>query len=203
MRNTTSRRWTRVACAVLAACSGVACAPTSSTLAPAPPALAPALLAPVPGAGAEQTAQPEQASVSRCGRTTASEPLLDFQWPAQGAITSGFGGRGRRTHEGIDISGYEGRAVRAAADGRVVFSERKRGYGRVVILEHANGYRTLYAHNQDNLVWEGVRVKRGRVIAEMGSSGRSSGPHLHFEVRVRGTPVDPIGCLPSRDATAR
>ena len=152
---------------------------------------------------AEKIAPRPPSSVSPCGQPSASASLPDFHWPTQGPVTSGFGERGRRSHQGIDISGYNGRAVRAAADGRVVFSERKRGYGRVVILEHGHGYRTLYAHNQDNLVWNGVQVKRGRVIAEMGSSGRASGPHLHFEVQVDGRPVDPLGCLPSRDATRR
>jgi len=88
--------------------------------------------------------------------------------------------------------------VRAAAPGIVVFSDYKRGYGRVIVLRHAGGYETVYAHNQDNLVMRGSRVERGEVIADMGSTGESSGPHLHFEVRVGARPVDPLACLPVR-----
>jgi lipoprotein NlpD len=121
-----------------------------------------------------------------------------FRWPARGVVTSPFGMRGRRPHEGIDISYRSGMAVRAAATGTVVFSDTRYGYGRVIVLRHAGGYETLYAHNEDNLVRPGARVEQGQLIADMGSSGEASGPHLHFEIRVGGRPVDPLGCLPAR-----
>ena len=130
------------------------------------------------------------------GATSAQGPA--FRWPARGAVTSGFGMRGDHRHEGIDISYRSGMAVRAAASGTVLFSDSKRGYGRVIILKHAGGYRTVYAHNQDNLVREGARVEQGQLIADMGSTGEASGPHLHFEVRVGDRPVDPLTCLPAR-----
>jgi len=199
MRTTILRPWARMACALLAACGGVSCAAANSTSPPAAPDFMD--LADAPEAGGTAARQPE--TVSSCLSATATGAAPDLHWPAQGEVTSGFGERGRRPHDGIDISGYVGRAVRAAADGVVVFSERKRGYGRVVILDHGGGYSTLYAHNWDNLVWNGVNVKRGRVIAEMGTSGRSSGPHLHFEVLIEGRPVDPLTCLPSRDTLER
>jgi murein DD-endopeptidase MepM/ murein hydrolase activator NlpD len=149
---------------------------------------------PVPVERGETPAAP--ASLSSCGEPTGAEPAVVFRWPAKGPVTSGFGGRGGKSHRGIDISGRYGTAVRAAAAGTVLFSERKRGYGRVVILKHAGGYETVYAHNQDNFVLEGARVRQGQVIADMGSTGKSTGPHLHFEVRVDDRAVDPLACLP-------
>jgi murein DD-endopeptidase MepM/ murein hydrolase activator NlpD len=101
-------------------------------------------------------------------------------------------------HEGIDISSRGGFAVRAAAAGTVAFSERKPGYGRVIVLKHAGGYETVYAHNQDNLVMTGWRVKQGELIADMGRTGEASGPHLHFEIRAGKRPLDPLACLPAR-----
>jgi murein DD-endopeptidase MepM/ murein hydrolase activator NlpD len=115
-----------------------------------------------------------------------------------GRVTSRFGQRGRKPHHGIDISARRGSPVRAAAAGKVVFSDRKRNYGRVVILAHAGGYETLYAHNQDNLVWDGTHVKQGQLIAELGSTGNAKGPHLHFEVRHGKRALDPLTCLPLR-----
>jgi murein DD-endopeptidase MepM/ murein hydrolase activator NlpD len=133
----------------------------------------------------------------------ADEPPVVLRWPARGSVTSGFGSRNGRQHDGIDISGYHGAIVRAAADGTVVFSGRKRTYGRVVILEHGGGLETVYAHNTDNFVVAGSRVRQGQGIADMGSTGRSTGPHLHFEVRLANRPVDPLACLPERSTTRR
>jgi murein DD-endopeptidase MepM/ murein hydrolase activator NlpD len=156
---------------------------------------------PVPVGRGEPPAAP--ASLSSCGEATGAEAPVSFRWPAKGPVTSGFGGRGGKPHRGIDISGRYGTAVRAAAAGTVLFSERKRGYGRVVILKHAGGYETVYAHNQDNFVLEGARVRQGQVIADMGSTGKSTGPHLHFEVRVDDRAVDPLACLPNRTTQRR
>ena len=131
----------------------------------------------------------------RCG-TPAAAPRLE--WPTRGAVSSAFGRRGGRPHRGIDISGHYGRGVRAAAAGEVIFSGTKPGYGRVVMLRHAGGLVTVYAHNQDNFARRGARVERGQLIADMGSSGHASGPHLHFEVRIGNRAVDPLDCLPAR-----
>jgi len=120
-------------------------------------------------------------------------------WPVNGRVTSRFGRRGSRMHDGIDISAKAGTPVRAAADGEVVYSDsRLSGYGKLVIVRHGRNLFTAYAHNQRNLVKKGTRVKAGDAIARVGSTGRASGPHLHFEVRQGSTPVDPLAYLPRR-----
>jgi len=119
----------------------------------------------------------------------------------KGWISSGFGPRsdpinGKRAfHEGIDIAGRPGSEVVAAAAGVVVWSGSRWGFGNAVEVNHGNGYTTLYAHNQKNLVKVGETVRKGQVIALLGSSGRSSGPHVHFEVRRNGQAVNPIKSL--------
>ncbi|WPL16063.1 Murein hydrolase activator NlpD precursor [Thiorhodovibrio winogradskyi] len=131
-------------------------------------------------------------------------------WPLRsgGIVTSEFGYRrhpitGRRSmHQGIDISGKTGTAILAMADGLVVFAGRKNGYGNIVEVRHGNGLETWYAHNQTNLVREGDLVRRGQEIATLGSTGRSTGPHVHFEVRKNGTPINPRTYLSPR-GTAR
>lgn len=117
--------------------------------------------------------------------------------PVEGWVSSGFGRRinpvtgKRQTHTGVDVPGKKGEAVHAVAAGVVIRSERMSGYGNVLDIRHADGYTTRYAHNQENLVMEGDRVEKGQVIALLGSSGRTTGPHVHFEVRKDGDPVDP------------
>jgi murein DD-endopeptidase MepM/ murein hydrolase activator NlpD len=117
--------------------------------------------------------------------------------PAPGYISSGFGGRsdpfgrGRAHHLGIDIDANTGDPVTAAAEGVVSFSGVRAGYGNVVEIDHGNGYTTLYAHNSRNLVRVGDVVRVGQLIAKVGSTGRSTGSHLHFEVHVNGRPVNP------------
>jgi murein DD-endopeptidase MepM/ murein hydrolase activator NlpD len=114
-------------------------------------------------------------------------------WPVPGGkLTSGFGVRGARKHEGIDIAAAEGTAVLAAAGGRVIYSGAGvKGYGNLILVRHTGGIVTVYAHNRRNMVKEGDRVQQGQVIAEVGHTGRASGDHLHFEVRRGDTPVDP------------
>lgn len=119
-----------------------------------------------------------------------------FVWPVDGALTSTFGPRGRSYHDGIDIAARIGTPVRAARDGRVIYSDALRGYGKVVIVEHHGGYATVYAHNEDNLVGAGDHVRQGDAIAKVGSSGRTSGPNLHFEVRKDNVARNPIYFLP-------
>jgi murein DD-endopeptidase MepM/ murein hydrolase activator NlpD len=123
------------------------------------------------------------------------EAALDFVWPVRGTLSSRYGWRGGERHEGIDISARSGTKIRAAEAGRVILSGRLGGYGRVVIVKHAGHYSTVYAHNRKNRVEKGAFVEKGQVIGEVGSSGNASGPHLHFEIRRRREPQDPLGFL--------
>jgi len=124
---------------------------------------------------------------------------VKLQWPLHGKVTSRFGRRHGRGHDGIDIGAREGTPVRAAAGGKVVYSDhRLSGYGNLIIVRHSHDMFTAYAHNKRNLVRKGERVKQGDIIARVGHSGRASGPHLHFEVRRGPTPVDPLAYLPRR-----
>ncbi len=117
-------------------------------------------------------------------------------WPLQGfTLTSTFGSRNGR-HKGIDLYAPKGTPISAVADGVVHFSGRQSGYGRVVILQHANNVRTLYAHNKKNKVKAGQRVVRGQTIATVGKSGNASGYHLHFEYISAGRALDPQRFLP-------
>ncbi|MDE0847757.1 MAG: peptidoglycan DD-metalloendopeptidase family protein [Nitrospinaceae bacterium] len=119
-----------------------------------------------------------------------------FIWPAKGTLTSQFGMRNGRKHEGIDIAAPKGTPIHSAADGKVVFSGwGPTGYGKMVIIKHKHHLTTLYAHNSKLLVKKGSRVKQGQKISLMGNTGRSTGPHLHFEVRNDTHPKDPIKYL--------
>ncbi|HEY5658455.1 MAG TPA: LysM peptidoglycan-binding domain-containing M23 family metallopeptidase [Myxococcota bacterium] len=129
------------------------------------------------------------------GGSAQPEISLDFAWPVRGKLSSRFGWRSGKPHEGIDISARPGAEVRAAEAGRVIVSGRLGGYGRVVIVKHAGHYSTVYAHNSKNRVEKGAFVEKGDVIAEVGRSGNASGPHLHFEIRRRRQPQDPLRYL--------
>lgn len=118
-----------------------------------------------------------------------------FSWPARGRISSTYGWRWGRQHEGIDIAVPRGTPVRAAAPGRVVYSGWGGGYGYLVSIDHGNGVVTRYAHNSRLVVRVGQRVSRGQVVAYSGNTGNSTGPHVHFEIRYRGRPVDPLPYL--------
>ncbi len=117
--------------------------------------------------------------------------------PVEGTFTSGFGMRnhpilrGRRMHKGLDIAAPTGTQIYATGGGTVVFSGRKNGYGNVVVIDHGYGYTTLYAHCSRLLVEEGATVSRGDIVALVGSTGRSTGPHLHYEVRLNDTHMNP------------
>ena len=117
-------------------------------------------------------------------------------WPLGGGVTNGFGPRGDRFHSGIDVAAPTGSLVAAAAPGRVAFAARAGGgWGRLVSIAH-RGFRTLYAHLSRIHVRVGQRVRAGSPIGRVGASGWASGPHLHFELRVRGAAVDPLPALP-------
>jgi len=130
---------------------------------------------------------------------------LDAQpnlWPTSGRISSRFGNRvsptnRRRTefHQGLDIANSSGTSIMAAGSGIVTYSGYNGGYGRMVIVSHGYGYTSVYAHNSSNLVDVGDRVEKGDLIARMGRTGRATGSHLHFEIRVHGEPVDPLTIL--------
>jgi murein DD-endopeptidase MepM/ murein hydrolase activator NlpD len=121
---------------------------------------------------------------------------LRFAWPVRGHITSRFGLRGNRPHEGIDVGAPHGTPIFAAEGGRVIHSGRFGAYGKVVILKHAGAYRSVYAHARTLLVQKGDFVERGQKIAEVGATGRATGPHLHFEIRRGETAHDPLIYLP-------
>lgn len=116
-----------------------------------------------------------------------------FMTPVKGALTSKFGIRKSGKHDGIDIAAKRGTPIYAAASGRVIFSGwGPTGYGRVVIIKHSANVVTVYAHNSKNLVKANQRVKKGEKIALVGRSGRATGHHLHFEIRINRKPVDPL-----------
>lgn len=130
-------------------------------------------------------------------KLVASLPVLDS--PVDGAVSSPYGWRndpftGQRTfHAGVDYQAPEGAPVRACWDGEVVFAGEKPGYGKIVVLEHQGGWRSFYGHAEGLDVSQGDVVKAGRKIAGVGSTGRSTGPHLHFEIRHQGQAFDPEG----------
>ncbi len=116
-------------------------------------------------------------------------------WPVSGTITSPFGFRWGRMHEGVDISVPEGTPVRAARAGRVVIAAYTGGYGNYTCVDHGGGLSSCYAHQSSYAVSPGDSVAQGDVIGYSGNTGSSTGPHLHFEIRVNGTAVDPLGYL--------
>ncbi len=123
------------------------------------------------------------------------------KWPVQGTITSKFGYRThpiyrtRQFHKGIDTANKTGTNIVAAGSGIVTYSGWNGGYGRVIIVSHGYGYKSVYAHNDKNIVSVGDRVGKGDIIAKLGNSGRSTGPHLHFEVHYNGSQIDPLKIL--------
>ncbi len=167
----------------------------------------------VPAAGVEATSNPTATSTSTATATsnpaptsstpTATRPAAAtahddarLAWPLQGVLYGRYGVRAGRRHDGIDIAAPEGTPVAAAAAGTVIYAGEQAGYGALVILKHDGGLVTLYAHNSKLLVSEGERVRRGQPIARVGESGRTTGPHLHFEVREGTRPKNPLLFLP-------
>ena len=134
------------------------------------------------------------------GMATVPQPLdlerEKFLWPVIGTINSGFGPRGSSFHDGIDIAAAEGTPIRAIEGGDVIYSDQLRGYGNIVIIRHSDGLVSVYAHNETNLVKQGQAVSRGEIIARVGSTGRVTGPHLHFEIRRNNAAQDPLRLLP-------
>jgi murein DD-endopeptidase MepM/ murein hydrolase activator NlpD len=122
---------------------------------------------------------------------------LDIMWPIQGKITSPFGPRGKRFHGGIDIRSPSYQEVKAAMDGEVILARNTQtGYGKVVFLRHDQGFTTIYGHLNVIMAKEGEAVRQGQSIGGVGSTGKSTGPHLHFELRHNSRPLNPLPLLP-------
>jgi murein DD-endopeptidase MepM/ murein hydrolase activator NlpD len=142
----------------------------------------------------EQSLQELQAYFQDQKSMLASTPSV---WPARGWVTSDFGQRldpytaDRVMHAGIDIAAPHGKEVYSPSDGTVVFAGLEGGYGNVLVIDHGYGIKTRYGHLAKMLVKAGDKVKRGSLIAAVGNTGRSTGPHLHYEVRVNGIPQNP------------
>jgi murein DD-endopeptidase MepM/ murein hydrolase activator NlpD len=144
---------------------------------------------------AEGTSTAKTAHTVVTAKETALERVV-LIWPVQGEISRGFEQNATRRHDGIDIVAARGTSIQAAADGEVIFSGwGPGGYGRIVILQHQAEVVTIYAHNHDNLVQLGQRVRQGEPIATVGQSGRATGNHLHFEVRHKAVPIPPYKLL--------
>ena len=121
--------------------------------------------------------------------------------PTKGRVTSNFGyrrhpiSRNYSLHQGIDIASTRNTSIYSTAEGKVVFSGRKVGYGKTIIVDHGNGYKTLYAHVAKLLVCKGETVKQGAQIAKMGSTGKSTSTHLHYEISYKGKQINPINMM--------
>jgi murein DD-endopeptidase MepM/ murein hydrolase activator NlpD len=136
-----------------------------------------------------QSAQSSAPSLPRASGSSG------FIWPVNGTLTSTFGWRWGRMHEGIDIGAPAGTPIAAAASGVVIYAGWLGGYGNLVVIDHGGGIATAYAHQSSIAVGVGQQVSQGQTIGYVGSTGHSTGNHLHFEVRVQGSAVDPLGYL--------
>jgi murein DD-endopeptidase MepM/ murein hydrolase activator NlpD len=150
----------------------------------------------------ETEAEPEpEREVASPTPSSEAFPKIAFHWPVKGTISSRFGsrylrGRGRHFHEGIDIAARKGTPVKSARSGHVVYATNKiSGYGNMVIVQHADSFSTVYAHLTKILVKKGQFVSRSQLVGTVGRTGRSTGHHLHFEVRSSRRPIDPMPVL--------
>jgi murein DD-endopeptidase MepM/ murein hydrolase activator NlpD len=159
----------------------------------------------IPGAKRAPAPRTDTSGVMPIGYVPPASTDEDaFRWPvAGGAVTSPFGRRAADHHDGIDIQAPVGTVVHAAQAGRVIYSAALRGYGNLVIVDHGGGLATVYAHNQRNLVRVGARVSSGQPIARLGATGRTTAPHLHFEVRKDNVARDPLAYLPPMSVASR
>ena len=149
----------------------------------------------------ESSARPDGGSTKASGGNSKSLGGAPgaWRWPLEGRVIQRFGGDGREHNNGIDIAASAGTEIRAVAPGQVVYSgDGLRGYGNLVIIRHGGGYITTYAYNQVNLVAEDDTVEAGDVVARVGETGAATETSLHFEVRHRTEPMDPLKVLPSR-----
>jgi murein DD-endopeptidase MepM/ murein hydrolase activator NlpD len=142
-----------------------------------------------------QAAQSSSSAVPAPVAADGTPSAHGLVWPASGPVTSPFGYRWGRLHAGIDIGAGYGAPIVAAAAGRVIYCGWMEGYGNLTVIDHGGGLATAYGHQSSISVACGQDVAQGQTIGAVGSTGHSTGPHLHFEVRVNGTPVDPLGYL--------
>ena len=141
---------------------------------------------------------PERASRDRQAPEAAAGTDGRYARPGIGVLTSSFGRRWGRLHAGIDLAAGTGSPVRAAAAGTVTTSGSESGYGRAIRILHSDGTVTVYGHMSKLIAGEGQRVEAGELIGLEGNTGQSTGPHLHFEVRVDGSPINPVSWLRQR-----
>ncbi len=129
-------------------------------------------------------------------KTAYAMPSNRFIWPTHGELSSKFGRRWGTFHNGIDISSSFGTPIKSAAPGRVIYSGQESGYGKLLIIYHGEAYSTVYAHASQLIAKKGDFVRRGQIVAYVGSTGRSTGPHLHFEIRKHKEAQNPLDYLP-------
>ena len=146
---------------------------------------------------ASKVSKPQTASIPPQAEGSSKIGKGRFLWPVNGKVISGFGMRNGEKHAGIDIKAEEGKPVKAAESGKVIYSGNGlNGYGNLIIIKHEGTFFTVYAHNKKNLASEGALVEKGEEIAQVGETGRATTPHLHFEIRKNKVTVDPILYLP-------
>lgn len=139
----------------------------------------------------------EEIKPPKTGDFTYPTGSVQLLWPLKGTLLRGFMDSSNDRHDGIDIKAESGIYIRSAAAGKVVYSgDQFQGYGNLLIIEHSDELSTLYAHCKDFLVYEGDEVPTGHIIASVGATGNATAPHLHFEVRLKNTAVDPMLYLP-------
>ena len=189
---------------------------TKSVAAAAPaPLAAPVAVAAAPVATRVAAAVPEPVQKVRMAQTTtpaevaaavpespvkaaeATGALPTFRWPVRGRVIASYGAKTNgKSNDGINVAVPEGTPVKAAEDGVVAYSGNElKGYGNLILVRHANGYVTAYAHASELMVKRGETIKRGQVIAKSGQSGEVGSPQLHFEIRKGSSPVDPLSFL--------
>jgi murein DD-endopeptidase MepM/ murein hydrolase activator NlpD len=172
--------------------------PVAATTAPATKMVA-ATVAPQSARLAQATPAPEDtAAAAAPGKASeATGALPTFRWPVRGKVITTYGAKTNgKSNDGINLAVPEGTPVKAAEDGVVAYSGNElKGYGNLILVRHANGYVTAYAHASELMVKRGDSIKRGQVIAKSGQSGEVGSPQLHFEIRKGSVPVDPLQFL--------
>lgn len=176
-------------------CSGLL---TGSAAASTPPPRHPSADVPPHRAVLQGAETAHSALLTEPSRVLSLGGRVAMAWPVEGRLTSTYGPRHGRMHRGIDVAAPVGTPVRAVRDGLVAFAGWKGGYGNTVDIAHDGGGTTRSAHQSELLVATGERVERGQVIGRVGTTGSSTGPHLHFEVSIAGGDLDPLDVLPGR-----
>ncbi|MCP4295997.1 MAG: LysM peptidoglycan-binding domain-containing M23 family metallopeptidase [Proteobacteria bacterium] len=146
----------------------------------------------IPGVRKVKSRKPEAARITRRSDTGK------MVWPSKGTLSSGYGMRHGRMHQGVDLTRDKGKDIVASGSGIVKFAGNKKGFGKTIIIDHGNGLSTLYAHSEKIYVSKGEEVKQGKLISKMGSTGKSTGIHLHFEIHKNGVPQNPLRYLAVR-----